>query len=106
HYLDGRSVAALVYQRRKHIVNVFVWPVADNSDSAVKSVEHDGYNLLHWRRGGMNYWMASDLHAQEMNTFAGLLRAVSAAPAPPPYPVPPPVSLRSVWRRSAMLPAV
>ena len=83
-YLDGRSVAALVYQRRKHIVNVFVWPAADNSDSAVKSVEHDGYNLLHWRRDGMNYWMASDLNAQEMNTFAGLLRAASAAPAPHP----------------------
>lgn len=83
-YLDGRSVAALVYQRRKHIVNVFVWPTADSSDSAVKSVEHDGYNLLHWRRGGMNYWMASDLNAQEMYTFAGLLRAPSTAPAPHP----------------------
>ena len=50
--------------------------------SAVKSGEHDGYNLLHWRRGGMNYWMASDLSAQEMDTFAGLLRAASATPAP------------------------
>jgi anti-sigma factor RsiW len=83
-YLDGRSVAALVYQRRKHIVNVFVWPAADRSDTAVKSVEHDGYNLLHWRRGGMNYWMASDLNAQEMDTFAGVLRAETAAPAPHP----------------------
>jgi anti-sigma factor RsiW len=83
-YLDGRSVAALVYQRRKHIVNVFVWPAADSSDTPVKSVEHDGYNLMHWHRGGMNYWMASDLNAQEMNTFAGLLRAESPAPAPHP----------------------
>jgi anti-sigma factor RsiW len=83
-YLGGRSVAALVYQRRKHIVNVFVWPAADRSESAVKSVEHDGYNLLHWRRGGMNYWMVSDLNAQEMDTFAGLLRAETAAPAPHP----------------------
>jgi anti-sigma factor RsiW len=83
-YLDGRPVSALVYQRRKHIVSVFVWPAADGSDSAVKSGEHDGYNLLHWRRGGMNYWMASDLNAQEMDTFAGLLRAASATPAPHP----------------------
>jgi anti-sigma factor RsiW len=61
-----------------------VWPAADRSDTAVKSGEHDGYNLLHWRRGGMNYWMASDLNAQEMDTFAGLLRGESAAPAPHP----------------------
>jgi len=80
-YLDRRPVAALVYQRRKHIVNVFVWPTADGSQSAVESTAHDGYNLLHWRRGGMNYWMVSDLNAQEMGVFAGLLRGESAPPA-------------------------
>jgi anti-sigma factor RsiW len=83
-YLDGRPVAALVYQRRKHIVNVFVWPASDGSQSAVESTAHDGYNLLHWRRGGMNYWMASDLNAQEMGDFARLLRGESATPAPLP----------------------
>jgi len=75
-------VAALVYQRRKHIVNVFVWSAADGSQSVVESTAHDGYNLLHWRRGGMNYWMASDLNAQEMDAFAALLRAGSAPHAP------------------------
>ena len=83
-YLDGRPVAALVYQRRKHIVNVFVWPAVDGSQSAVEITAHDGYNLLHWRRGGMNYWMASDLNAQEMGDFARLLRGESAPPAPHP----------------------
>ncbi|MGZ6175913.1 MAG: anti-sigma factor family protein, partial [Candidatus Binataceae bacterium] len=81
-YLDGRPVAVLVYQRRKHIVNVFVWPSPDGSQSAIENTTHDGYNLLHWRRGGMNYWMASDLNAQEMSDFAGLLRAEGAPPAP------------------------
>jgi anti-sigma factor RsiW len=81
-YLAGRPVAALVYQRRKHIVNVFVWPAADGSQSAVESTAHDGYNLLHWRRGGMNYWMASDLNAQEMGDFAHLLRGEGVPPAP------------------------
>jgi anti-sigma factor RsiW len=80
-YLDSRPVAALVYQRRKHIVNVFVWPAADGSQSAVESAAHDGYNLLHWRRGGMNYWIVSDLNAQEMGVFAGMLRGESAPPA-------------------------
>ena len=80
-YLDRRPVAALVYQRRKHIVNVFVWPAAGGSQSVVESTAHDGYNLLHWRRGGMNYWMASDLNAQEMGAFAALLRG-ERAPRP------------------------
>jgi anti-sigma factor RsiW len=82
-YLDGRPVAALVYQRRKHIINVFVWPAPDGSESAVQSTAHDGYNLLHWRRGGMNYWMVSDLNAQEMNAFARLLRGGRASTAAP-----------------------
>jgi anti-sigma factor RsiW len=81
-YLDRRPVAALVYQRRKHIVNVFVWPAADGSQSAIQSAAHDGYHLLHWRRGAMNYWMVSDLNAQEMEVFAHLLRGESAPAAP------------------------
>ena len=81
-YLDDRPVAALVYQRRKHIVNVFIWPAADGSESAVESTAHHGYKLLHWRRGGMNYWMVSDLNAQEMGDFARLLRGEGASPAP------------------------
>jgi anti-sigma factor RsiW len=81
-YLAGRPVAALVYQRRKHIVNVFVWPAADGSQSAVESTAHDGYNLLHWRHGGMNYWMVSDLNAQEMGDFGHLLRGDGAVPVP------------------------
>ncbi|HEY2525198.1 MAG TPA: anti-sigma factor [Candidatus Binataceae bacterium] len=81
-YLDGRAVAALVYRRRKHIVNVFVWPAADGSQSVVESTAHDGYNLMHWRRGGMNYWIVSDLNAQEMGEFARLLRGEASLPAP------------------------
>jgi len=81
-YLDGRAVAALVYGRRKHIVNVFVWPASDGSESAVLSTAHDGYNLMHWRRGGMTYWIVSDLNAQEMGDFARLLRGEAPLAAP------------------------
>jgi len=81
-YLDGRAVAALVYQRRKHIVNVFVWPAGGGPQRAVESTASDGYNLMHWRRGGMNYWIVSDLNAREMGDFARLLRGEPFQPAP------------------------
>lgn len=73
-YLDGRTVAALVYQRRKHIVNVFVWPAAAADETAIDGVAMDGFNLMHWRRGGMNVWLASDLNAAELRDLARLLR--------------------------------
>ncbi len=90
-YLDGRTVAALVYQRRKHIVNVFVWPAAAADETAIDSVAMHGFNLMHWRRGGMNVWLASDLNAAELRDLARLLRGESmparapdSAGAPPP----------------------
>jgi anti-sigma factor RsiW len=73
-YIHGQTVAALVYQRRQHPINVFVWPVPAEKDSDVREVTRDGYNILHWQRGGMTYWVASDLALDEMRQFANLLR--------------------------------
>jgi len=39
-------VAALVYQRRKHFINLFIWPSAE--DSSKKTPTRQGYNLSHW----------------------------------------------------------
>src|SRR6266550_4602358 len=47
-YVDGRSVAALVYGRRQHLINVFLWPVARRPVAAPASRTHQGYHLLHW----------------------------------------------------------
>ena len=69
-YLDGRSVAALVFQRHKHIINLFVWP-ARNEDSKPTSVTpSQGYNLIHWSETGMVFWAVSDLNEKELMEFA------------------------------------
>ena len=79
-YLEGREVAALVYQRRKHFINVFVWPAAPRSTAAQASpaqklVPQQGYNLMRWTRAGFQFWAVSDVSAQDLADFVRLLEA-------------------------------
>ena len=73
-YLDGRTVAALVYHRRQHVINLFVWPAPERSDSGIETTDRQGYHVLHWTKAHMNYWAVSDLNTQELTEFAGLVR--------------------------------
>jgi anti-sigma factor RsiW len=70
-YLEDRPVAAVVYQRRKHFINVFIWPLAE--DSRQKTATRQGYNLFHWTQSGMTYWVVSDLNWTELQEFVRLL---------------------------------
>lgn len=74
-YLEGREVAALVYQRRKHFINVFTWPgsVEINSTPAIQS--RQGYNIVRWSRGGFQFWAVSDVAAPDLAEFVRLLQA-------------------------------
>src|SRR5438034_10696186 len=47
-YLDNRPVATLVYQRRKHFINLFVWPVESNAAKGTETISRQGYQVLHW----------------------------------------------------------
>lgn len=73
-YLGRRPVAALVYKRHLHDINVFVWPVAGPEALPAGSSSHDGYNVIHWTVGGMNFWAVSDLNPQELDEFVRLLQ--------------------------------
>jgi len=68
-YISNRPVAVLIYQRRKHLINVFIWPAA-NGDSRPAAQVRQGYNLIHWTRSGMTYWAASDLNLAELQQLA------------------------------------
>lgn len=74
-YLRGRPVAALVYQRRKHLINVFAWPDEGAADSETPPRTQQGYNVIHETRRGMAYWIVSDLNSEELSAFARLLAA-------------------------------
>jgi anti-sigma factor RsiW len=71
-YLNGREVAALVYQRRLHIINLFIWPLESGRNTAAESFTKDGYNVSHWDRDGFEFWAVSDVNAEDLRTFAGL----------------------------------
>jgi anti-sigma factor RsiW len=73
-YLDKRRVAVLIYGRREHIINVFVWPAATDADTTPESLSRQGYHLLHWNQGGLTYWAVSDLNERELAEFVELIR--------------------------------
>ena len=72
-YLAGRPVAALVYQRRQHTINVFVWPAADSGEAPADARTLRGFQVRHWTRGGMAFWAVSDLNDMELDQFVRAL---------------------------------
>jgi anti-sigma factor RsiW len=74
-YIQDRPVAALVYQHRQHIINVFVWHAADQGIPSEKFSVRQGYNLIRWSASGMSFWAISDLNRADLTSFVKLLRA-------------------------------
>ena len=74
-YLNRRPVAALVYKRHQHVINLFVMPADGGVVPAKASASLNGYNLRHWRDGALRFWAVSDLNAGELADFERLVRA-------------------------------
>jgi anti-sigma factor RsiW len=74
-YVAGRPVAALVYARAKHTINLFIWPEASGTvrPSAARSIR--GFHVRHWTRAGMSFWAVSDLNDAELDQFARALQS-------------------------------
>jgi anti-sigma factor RsiW len=68
-YIGGRSVAALVFQRNKHIINLFVWPAKEADAKPALLPAQQGYHLIHWSEAGMVFWAVSDLNEKELMEF-------------------------------------
>jgi anti-sigma factor RsiW len=70
-YVSHRPVAALVYQRRKHFINLFIWPESAGRGDLSTLSQH-GYALVHWANAGVECWAVSDLNEKELKEFARL----------------------------------
>lgn len=82
-YLDNRSVAALVYQRRQHIINLFIWPSANAQSNGTQTLTRQGYHLIYWTQAGMAFWAVSDLNEAELQTFVQLIQNQDTATVTP-----------------------
>lgn len=66
-YIGGRVVPAIVYRRNLHTINVFAWPAGKGP--AVESMAMDGYTLIHWRQGDLDFWAVSDVAGGDLEQF-------------------------------------
>ncbi len=71
--LGERNVAALVYGRRKHFINVFVWPTKEPDTPIHPPGSRQGYQWVHWRHKGMEFCAVSDVSAQDLHELAQLI---------------------------------
>jgi anti-sigma factor RsiW len=82
-YIDSEPVAAIVYQRRKHVINLFVAQHLGRRHSRTISDSIQGYNIRHWSQDGLDLWAVSDIVGDELDEFvqkiAGALRQSSRA---------------------------
>ncbi len=73
-YIGNRAVAALVYQRHRHIISLFIWPSTHSTSAAEKLLLERGYNLIGWTQSDMTYWAVSDVNVSELRQFVNLVR--------------------------------
>lgn len=77
-FLGNRQAAALVYQYRKHVINLFVWPAEPEQTSNVTVRRWQGYQAYGWTQGGMHFWAVSELNENDLAQFTRLLRSAPA----------------------------
>jgi len=68
-YVDARAIAAIVYRRRAHVINLFVSQTASTERQSAKMETIQGFNIRRWSDRGLNYWAVSDLAKDELAEF-------------------------------------
>ena len=73
----GNVVATLAYARNRHVVDVFVCP--GTAHMAPARTVRNGFNVMRWSDGSMQYWIVSDLERSELEAFTRLWQQRAAA---------------------------
>jgi anti-sigma factor RsiW len=72
-YIDGRPVAAVVYQRGGHVINLFIFPKRAERRAAIESVQ--GFKVRNWSCSDLGFLAVSDLEAEDLEEFGSDLEA-------------------------------
>jgi len=75
--LDGRQVAALVYRRHLHMINLFQWP--GGAVAPARPQTRDGYHVLAWQGAGLRFVAVSSVAEGDLEAFARAFRTAPAA---------------------------
>ena len=74
-YVDAKPVAAIVYRRRLHVINLFCAPAPGSANRAVTMESLHGFNVRRWSENGLNLWAVSDINADELMEFGDKFEA-------------------------------
>jgi anti-sigma factor RsiW len=74
-YIDGKAVAAIVYRRRAHVINLFIAQAAAFEGPGAKLEKVQGFNIRHWDAQGLEFWAVSDINAGELQEFGAKFEA-------------------------------
>ena len=78
-FIDGKPVAAIVYRRRVHVINLFVMQGMGQALPAPKLEVIQGFNILRWTDQGFNLMAVSDLAQDELEEFQNKFEAAAKA---------------------------
>ncbi|RDJ00029.1 anti-sigma factor [Dyella solisilvae] len=78
--IDGRSVAALVYKRRLHVINLSQWPDEGSASGPAIAREH-GFTVIRWRADGMRFVAISDVNEGDLRQFVLAFQNEPGVPA-------------------------
>jgi anti-sigma factor RsiW len=81
--IDGETVAAVVYRRRNHVINLFVAPHLRAGHRRAASATRHGFNVRYWAQDGLDFWAVSDINPAELDEFCAKF-AATLHPASPP----------------------
>jgi anti-sigma factor RsiW len=78
--MDGHAVAALIYKRRLHVINLYQWPMDTTTATSQEQTQRHGYTVIRWTADGMRFVAISDVNESDLKQFVLAFQNQAGAP--------------------------